>query len=105
MTRHDRSLSHTVRLGSGGRVVIPAEMRAAMGWSPDEPLRLRRVDGEVRIESVADGIRRAQALVREAFGPSDGRSMVDEFIAERRAEARREEEEMNGIPHCRHGFE
>ncbi len=82
----DRSI--TVRLGANGRIVIPAAIRAQMGWKTDEPLRLRLDDEGVRIESVMDGVRRAQALFRK-LDKGTG-SMVDELIAERRAESLRE---------------
>ena len=91
MTTHDAQFTQKVRLGSGGRVVIPAEVRSRMGWKPDEALRIRIVDGEVRLESISDGVRRAQSLFRK-FYKGEG-SLVDELIADRRAEAAREEEE------------
>jgi hypothetical protein len=39
---------------------------------------------------VLERVRKAQAMVRAALGPPTGRE-VDDFIAERRAEARRDE--------------
>ena len=49
---------------------------------------LRVVDDEVRITTVEAVVRRAQALVRR-YVPAD-RSLVDELIAERRDDVRRE---------------
>jgi hypothetical protein len=49
---------------------------------------VRLEDGEVRLIKYADSVRRAQALVRQFVEP--GRSLADELIAERRAEAERE---------------
>ena len=46
------------------------------------------VDGELRIVSRREGIRKAQAIVARYKQP--GVSVVDEFIAERRAEAERD---------------
>jgi hypothetical protein len=45
-------------------------------------------DGELRIMTIEASIRRAQEIVSR-YVP-EGRSLVDEFIAERRAEAARE---------------
>ncbi len=76
------------RLDRGGRVVIPAEYRRALGLSPGEEVILRLEDGEIRLLSLTQAIRRAQAIVRQ-YVPDD-RSLSDELIAERRAEAARE---------------
>ncbi|MDP3895048.1 MAG: AbrB/MazE/SpoVT family DNA-binding domain-containing protein [Mesorhizobium sp.] len=77
-----------LRIGDGGRVVIPADMRAALGVKPGDTLVARVVDGELSLMSQKSAVRRAQQLVRR-FVP-EGVSLVDELIAERRAEAARE---------------
>lgn len=77
-----------IRIGGGGRVVIPAEMRAALGVAPGDTLIARVEDGELSLMSQKTAVRRAQKLVR-SFVP-EGVSLVDELIAERRAEAARE---------------
>ena len=78
---------HT-RMSKEGRVLIPAELRQALGLQAEEPLQLYVVDGELRIVSRRQGIRRAQAIAAKARQP--GVSVVDEFIAEKRADASRE---------------
>lgn len=78
---------HT-RMSKEGRVLIPAELRNALGLQAEEPLRVYVVDGELRIVSRREGIRKAQAIVARYKQP--GVSVVDEFIAERRAEAERD---------------
>ena len=75
---------HT-RMSKEGRVLIPAELRHALGLQAEEPLQVYVVDGELRIVSRRQGIRRAQAIA--AKGRRAGVSVVDEFIAEKRAEA------------------
>lgn len=77
-----------IQIGAGGRIVIPAEMRAAMGVGEGDMLSARIVDGELRLLSQDAAIRRAQALVRQYI--PEGVSLVDELIEERRAEAIRE---------------
>lgn len=76
------------RMGSGGRLVIPAEIRQELGLKEGEPVVMRVENGELRIWTAREGIRRAQKIVRRYVPP--GVSLVDELIAERRAEAARE---------------
>src|SRR5581483_6392509 len=73
------------RLGSGGRIVIPAEYRNALGLHEVDVVTMRLEGNEIRLYSFKEGVRRAQALVRE-FVP-EGVSLADELIAERRREA------------------
>lgn len=77
-----------VKIGEGGRVVIPAEFRKALGLCVGDTVVVQLVDGEIHIFTVDHAIDRVQAWVR-SFIP-EGRSLVDELIAERRAEAERE---------------
>ncbi|HEY7062372.1 MAG TPA: AbrB/MazE/SpoVT family DNA-binding domain-containing protein [Chloroflexota bacterium] len=76
------------KIASGGRVVIPADFRKALGLHEGDLVTMRLKDGEVRLYSYAEGIRRAQALVRRLV--PEGVSLADELIAERRREAERE---------------
>ncbi len=76
------------RMSKEGRVLIPAELRHALGLQAEEPLRLYVVDGELRIVSRRQGIRRAQAIAAKV--KQAGVSVVDEFIAEKRADAKLE---------------
>jgi len=63
---------HT-RMSKEGRVLIPAELRNALGLQAEEPLKLYIVDGELRIVSRRQAIRRAQAILakykREGAAP------------------------------------
>lgn len=72
-----------------GRVVIPAAMRAQLDMREGDQL-IWRVDGDQLVVTTRRAqLRRAQALFRQAL-PPDAPSVVDELIAERRAEAARE---------------
>lgn len=82
------SMQQTVELGAGGRLVIPAPMREALGMKSGDRLNVRLEGRELRIYSLAEGLRRARAIVRK-FVP-EGVSLVDELIADRRREAERE---------------
>jgi bifunctional DNA-binding transcriptional regulator/antitoxin component of YhaV-PrlF toxin-antitoxin module len=86
--RPQPKLMARLQIGAGGRVVIPAEMRAAMGVGEGDTLSGRVVDGELRLLSKEAAVRKAQELVRQYI--PEGVSLVDELIEERRAEAARE---------------
>jgi AbrB family looped-hinge helix DNA binding protein len=89
-------VKNTVRgkasLSSNGRIVIPAAIREEMGIAPGETLLMDVEDGVLRIESYPSRIRRIQQEVAQYIRP--GNLASDELIAERREEARREEEEL-----------
>lgn len=73
------------KLGAGGRIVIPAGYRKALGVKPgDEVLLLLEEDG-IRIVTARQAIRRAQALVRRYI--PEGRTLSKELIRERREES------------------
>ena len=73
------------RIAESGRIVIPAEYRKALGLQPGDDVIVRLEGQEVRVLSLREAVRQAQELVRQ-FVPA-GVSLVDELIAERRAEA------------------
>jgi AbrB family looped-hinge helix DNA binding protein len=71
----------------GGRLVIPAAYRKALGLKPGDEVLLSLEDGEIRVVSTRQAVARAQALVRR-YVP-EGRSLSEELIKERREEAAR----------------
>lgn len=87
-----KPLKARTRIGAGGRLVIPASIRRALGMEEGEPVVMRVEDGELRIWTISEGIRRVQERAAQYITP--GESMVDELIAERRAENARDEEEL-----------
>ena len=78
----------TTRLGAGGRLVIPARFRKALGVTTGDKLIVELEDGELRILTQREAIKRAQGILRKYI--PEGRSLVDELIQERREEAARE---------------
>jgi AbrB family looped-hinge helix DNA binding protein len=76
------------RTGEKGRIVIPAAMREALGIVDGDILDLRVVDGELRVATMRERIRRAQERVRHLVPP--GTLVSDELSAERREAAKRE---------------
>jgi AbrB family looped-hinge helix DNA binding protein len=85
-------LSRHVRIAQGGRVVIPAEYRKALGVKVGDHVVIELRDDELRLRSRQAAIKKVQAMVRQ-YAPDESRSLADELIAERRQEAAREERE------------
>ena len=81
-------MMHTTRMSKEGRVLIPAELRNALGLLPDDPLTVYAVDGEIRIVSRVQALRQMQKRMAKFKRP--GVSVVDELIRERREQAQRE---------------
>ena len=77
--------SRRVRLDSGGRIVVPAGFRRALGIGSGEELLMSLDDGFVRLQTVDAALERVRAIARSKR--RGDASVVDEFIAERRAEA------------------
>ena len=75
------------RVASGGRIVIPARFRKALGINPGDEVVLRLGEGGLLVYSQAEALRRLQDRVAQAVPP--GTSLVKELIRERREEARR----------------
>lgn len=77
-----------LNIGADGRVVIPAAARAAMQLGETGKVTAMLENGELRLISPRVAIARLQALVKK-LDKGTG-SIVDELIAERRAEALKE---------------
>lgn len=80
----------TVRMSNQGRVVVPSTYRNHLGITPQTDLVCYVDDGRIVYEERGHMKRRLQSEAMAAFGDS---SPVDELIAERREEARQEEED------------
>ena len=77
-----------VKVDRQGRVVIPAEYRRALGFCEGDQVVMQLDGCELRVLSRSESYRRIQEIVaRHTAGKP---SLVDELIAERRAEAARE---------------
>lgn len=76
-----------VVISEGGRIVIPASVRKALGVNPGDSLSLRVEDNELRILPQREAVRRAQEIVAKRV--ARGRSLVKELSEDRRREAAR----------------
>ena len=73
---------------SGGRIQLPASMRSAAGLADGDTVVLELIDGEIHLRSQKAMLARVRARLRPYV--AEGESVVDELIADRRAEAERE---------------
>ena len=76
------------KVSEGGRVVIPAELRARHGIAIGDSLLWVEDEHGLRLVSPRAALRRAQQLAAKYKRP--GVDEVDEFIRDKRAEAARE---------------
>jgi len=80
-------LSQAVKIIEGGKLVIPAAMRRAMGIGDTVVVELLP-DGELRVRPLASAVREAQEIVRKSVRLD--RSLADELMRERKRDAVRE---------------
>jgi AbrB family looped-hinge helix DNA binding protein len=84
------------RMSENGRIVIPAQIREAMGIAAGESVLMKVEDGVLSIESHRRRILRIQEEFRKYLPIKPGEMLIsDQLIAERREEARRETEETD----------
>ena len=82
-------MSQAVKIIEGGKLVIPASMRRAMGIARGDTVVVELLpDGELRVRPLASTIREAQEVVRKSVRPA--RSLADELMRERKRDAVRE---------------
>lgn len=74
----------TLVLGQQGRLVIPAEVRAALGLAPGDRIHLHVTGARVVLERQEDAVTELRGL---AAAVPKTRSLVDELLAERRRAA------------------
>lgn len=77
----------TAVLGKQGRLVIPAEMRTALGMAPGDELHLHLDGTRLILQRQEDAVIELRGLAR---GVPRSRSLVDELLAERRLAAEAE---------------
>jgi AbrB family looped-hinge helix DNA binding protein len=78
----------SMKMSEGGRVVIPVEIRQAMGLKEGDTVLWDYADGTAHLTTRSQRIKQAQTVLRQ-YVPA-GVSLVDELIAERRVEGRAE---------------
>jgi bifunctional DNA-binding transcriptional regulator/antitoxin component of YhaV-PrlF toxin-antitoxin module len=86
--RSDEPRSASLTVDGQGRVTLPPEFLAEMALGAGRKVTAFLKDGEVRMLSPAVAVRKVQAFARTL--PHSETSVVDEFLAEKRAEDERE---------------
>lgn len=81
--------SFQARIGREGRVLIPSSIRQDLGFNLNEPVHCYVQDGELRMVSRINAIRKMQTEFAHLREP--GVSWIDELSQERRLEAARED--------------
>ncbi|MCA0756825.1 AbrB/MazE/SpoVT family DNA-binding domain-containing protein [Paenibacillus sp. N4] len=77
-----------VKLGEGGRIVIPSEYRKALGLNIGDELLLHMENGKLILMTRSQAI----AYVQEQMARyvTDGRQLSDELIADRKEQSKHE---------------
>lgn len=84
-----KAKQNSLRVGPQGRVVIPAQFREALDIDAGDTLMVRADKGRLVLEKPEQVLARLKSTFDEV--PPEV-SLVDELIAERREEARKENE-------------
>lgn len=85
-----RSQCERVTVDGAGRIVVPAAVRRALGLSGGDQLTMTFDGSVIELRTVASALKRARALARRHRSDDSSANVVDDFIAERRAEAERD---------------
>jgi AbrB family looped-hinge helix DNA binding protein len=88
---YTHNMAHNeITVGERGRVVLPSAVRRQLDLKPGTPMLLSTEDdGSLRLRSYRAVAEQSRGLLRQL----PGGSMVDDLLAERRAEADREDTE------------
>ena len=88
-------MAYQVKISADGQIPIPAAVREARGVEPGDDVLIDSVDGQVTLRPVEQFVREFQKYFRAL--PPEAVREIDDFIAERRAEAAREDEKFDRI--------
>ncbi len=81
---HTRVMDATLVLGQQGRLVIPAQVRTALGLAPGDQLHLHVAGSRLVLERQRNAVDELRALAENV---PKSRSFVEELLAERRVAA------------------
>lgn len=79
-----------IKVADNGRMILPQQVRLAMGLHGEGRVILTLIDDEVRLSPMEHGVTRAKELYRKHAKP--GRS-TDDFLVDRKIEASNDGEE------------
>ena len=84
-TPEQKQETQRVRIDKAGRLVVPANIRKALGIEAAQELSVRLVDDGIRLQTLDAGLERVWAIARRRGKTVP--DVVDDFIAQRRADA------------------
>jgi AbrB family looped-hinge helix DNA binding protein len=84
-------MTETVVLGESGRIVLPAAIRSEFGLKTGDRLTVIARGNRIEILSMQMALKQIRESIIAERGSLEG--ILDEFLEERREEARRENEE------------
>ena len=76
------------KVTEGGRIVIPAKFRKALGIEVGKTVSMTLKEGSLSISTKEAAFRKIEKMMRNKIKP--GHSVVDEFLRERRQDAAHE---------------
>jgi AbrB family looped-hinge helix DNA binding protein len=74
------ALRSSAKIAANGRLVLPREVRNALGIEGATKLAITVEDGAAQLTTIAHGLAKAQAIAKKYV---TDKSIVDEFLAER----------------------
>lgn len=77
-----------VKMGTNGRLVVPASLRKEIGLEDGKSVLLEAVKGELRVRPMEDVVQHAQQRLQKFL--KGEKSLSEDLIADRRAEASRD---------------
>jgi AbrB family looped-hinge helix DNA binding protein len=91
-----------VKMAANGRVIIPADVRKALGIEGGGSLMLELTDDALTLRTRAQRLATAKSMAAEMLKGVEG-SAVDALIADRRAEFAREYEQERALEQAHRG--
>lgn len=89
-------MTYHAKVIAGGKLVIPADLRRELGIETGDSLLVDRDSaGHIVLKTREQIVREVQTRFRALRGPVGDGSVVDELLAERQEQARREAEDMD----------
>lgn len=89
-------MTYHAKVITGGKIVIPAELRRELGIKDGDSLVFERGEnGSLELKTYGQVVKEVQAAFRAMRPAGKSGSVVDELIAERRAEAAKEDAEFS----------
>lgn len=81
----------SIAMSENGRILIPSAIREQLGFKPNAKIFAEIKDGSLVLTPLAQHYANLRAYFDKHLNVPEGVSLVDELIADRRLEAKREE--------------